>query len=107
VIDRAGEHARQLGRADTLLHVRDLRLRLGDGRGVVSLGAQLEERLAVLEIARELLGLLDQLLQRRSLAADRLRLLGVVPEAGRQLLGAELVDLALQLRKVKDAPLAP
>jgi hypothetical protein len=107
VIDGAGEHALELGLADARLERGGLRRRLGDGGLVVLGGAEVEQDDGVVEVAREPLDAGDVLLDRRPLAGDRLRLLLVVPEprGERQLL--EPVDLRLELRQVKDAPLAP
>jgi hypothetical protein len=46
-------------------------------------------------------------LEIRALASDDLRLLLILPEALGECLLFEPVDLGLQFRKVKDAPLAP
>jgi hypothetical protein len=107
VVDGAGEHALELGLADAHLEGGRLRGGLGDGRLVVLGGAEVEEDEGVVEVARQLLDAGDVLLDRGPLAGDRLRLLLVVPEprGERQLL--EPVDLRLELRQVKDAPLAP
>ena len=72
-----------------------------------ALGAELEKHLGVFGVALQLLERLHGLLERRALARDGLRLLGVVPEAGDEGALAELLDLPLQPRDVKDAPLAP
>jgi hypothetical protein len=107
VIDRSGEHPRQLGVADPRLERRRLRGGLGDGRLVALARAEIEQDDRVVEVARQLLDAPDVLLDRRALPRDGLRLLLVVPEprGERQLL--EPVDLGLELRQVKDAPLAP
>jgi hypothetical protein len=81
--------------------------RLGDGGLVVALGAELEQDDGVVQVARELLDPGDVLLERRALPRDGLRLLLVVPEAGRERQLLQPVDLCLELRQVKDAPLAP
>jgi hypothetical protein len=107
VIDRTGEHARQLGIANTRFEGGDLRRRLGDRGLVVLRRAELEQDDGVVQVPRQLLDRPDVLLDRRPLAGDRLRLLLVVPEAGGERLLLEPVDLGLQLRQVKDAPLAP
>jgi len=107
VIDRAAQHPRELRAAHALLERRDLHLGFFD-RGFVVLGrAEIEEDDRVFEIARELFGVVDELLDARALARDRLRLLRVVPKARSERLLFELLDLRPQLRKVKDAPLAP
>jgi hypothetical protein len=107
VIDRPGEHPLQLRLADARLERGGLRGRLGDRRLVVLRCAEIQEDDGVLEVASELLDAGDVLLDRRAPSRDDLGLLLVVPEAGgeRQLL--EPVDLCLELRQVKDAPLAP
>ena len=69
-------------------------------------GAELEHLLRVVDVARELLDLVDLLLDAGALAGDRLRLLGVVPEAGSHRRFVQTIDLVLELRDVKDAPLA-
>jgi hypothetical protein len=107
VVDRARQHPRQLGGAHPVRQGGEERLGFGD-RGVVLLrGAELEEDLGVVDVAPELLERLDGLLEGRSTARQRLRLLGVVPEAGGERLFAEALDLFFQLREVKGAPLAP
>jgi hypothetical protein len=107
VVDGAREHSRQLGVAHAPVERRKLRGRLRDGRLVVLGGAELEQNAGVIDVADQLLGAADQLLERRALAVDRLRLLLVVPEPRRERLPLEALDLRLQLGKVKDAPLAP
>jgi hypothetical protein len=84
-------------------------LRLGLGRGgfVALGGAELEEDVGILEVARELLDALDVLLDRSPPPPCGLGLLGVVPETRRKLLRLQALELCLQLGKVKDAPLAP
>jgi hypothetical protein len=107
VVDGAGEHPLELGLADARLEGRGLRGRLGDGGLVVLRRAEIEQDDGVVEVARELLDARDVLFDRRAPAGDDLRLLLLVPEprGERQLL--EPVDLCLELRQVKDAPLAP
>jgi hypothetical protein len=107
VVDRPREHALELRLADARLERGGLRGRLGDGGLVVLRGAEIEQDDGVVEVARELLDGGDVLLDRRAPARDDLGLLLIVPEGGgeRQLL--EPVDLCLELRQVKDAPLAP
>jgi hypothetical protein len=107
VVDGAREHAAELRRAHAAFERGALRDGLGDRPLVVLGGTQLEQDDGVVEVARELLDARDLLLQPRALAGDRLRLLLVVPEAGGERLLLEPVDFRLQLRKVKDAPLAP
>ena len=82
VIDRAGEHARELGATDAVLERGEEPLRLVDRRLVVLGSPQLEEDLRVLDVARELLEGVERLLNPRPLAVHRLGLAGVVPEAG-------------------------
>jgi hypothetical protein len=67
---------------------------------------ELEQLLRVVDVARELLRRLDLLFDVRPLPRDLLRLLRVVPETRRQRLFVEALDFLLQLRDVKDAPLA-
>jgi hypothetical protein len=107
VVDGARQHARQLGAAHARLEGGDLGGGLGDGGVVVALGPEVEQDDGVVEVARQLLDRADLLLEPGPLARDDLRLLLVVPEprGERQLL--EPVDLCLELRQVKDAPLAP
>jgi hypothetical protein len=54
----------------------------------------------------ELLERRDDLLDARALACELLRLLMVVPKPWDERLLAELLDVSLQPRDVKDAPLA-
>jgi hypothetical protein len=107
VIDGPGQHPPELRPANALLERGRLRRGLGNGRLVVLGGAEVEQDDRVVEVARELLDAREPLLEPGALARDRLRLLLVVPEAGSERLLLELVDFRLQLRKVKDAPLAP
>jgi hypothetical protein len=107
VVDGAGEHPLELGLADARLEGGGLRGRLGDGGLVVLRGAEVEQDDGVVEVARELLDARDVLLDRRAPAGDALRLLLVVPEPGGEGQLLEPVDLCLELRQVKDAPLAP
>jgi hypothetical protein len=107
VVDGTREHARELGPTDALLEGGQRRLRLGDDRRVVLGRPELEQDARVVDVAAELLDPGDLLLEARPLARDGLGLLRVVPEAGRQRLTLEPVDLGLELRQVKDAPLAP
>jgi hypothetical protein len=106
VIDLAREHPAQLRSAQALLEIRNLRRDLFD-HGVVLLGdSELEELLGVVDVARQLLGRLDLLLDVRALSRDLLGLLRVVPESGSEGRLVEALDLLPQLRDVKDAPLA-
>jgi hypothetical protein len=107
VVDGPRQHAPELGRPDAPLERGRLARGLGDRRLVVLRGSQVEQDDGVVEVARELLDAPDLLLERRPLARDGLRLLLVVPEAWSERLLLEFVDVRLQLRKVKDAPLAP
>jgi hypothetical protein len=107
VVDRAREHPLELGPADAVLELGGLRGGFGDGRVVVLGGAEVEQDDGIVQVARQLLDRRQALFQRRPLARDALGLLLVVPEAGRERLLLEAVDLRFQLRKVKDAPLAP
>jgi hypothetical protein len=107
VVDRAREHARQLGGAEPVLQPRKRALGLGDDPGVVLRGAELEEDARVVDVPDELLDALDLLLEPGALARDGLRLVRVVPETGGQRLLLQSVDLGLEPGKVKDAPLAP
>jgi hypothetical protein len=75
--------------------------------GVVLLRrAELEQLLRVRDVARELLDRRDLLLEVRALPRDPLGLLRVVPESRRERRFVETLDVLLQLRDVKDAPLA-
>jgi hypothetical protein len=107
VIDRPREHARELRPPDPRLERGHLGLRLGDGRSVVLRGAELEQDVRILDVPGELLDAADLQLEIRPLSRDDLRLLLVLPEARGECLLLEPVDLGLQFRKVKDAPLAP
>jgi hypothetical protein len=107
VVHGTGEHPRELCGAHSCFEGAERGLGLGDDRLVVLGGSQLEQDAGVVEVARELLDALDLLLEGRALARDGLRLVRVVPEAGRQRLLLEPVDFRFELRKVKDAPLAP
>jgi hypothetical protein len=106
VVDLAGQHAAELRRAESLLEIRDLRRDLLDD-GVVLLGdPELEELLRVFDVAGQLLGRFDLLLDVRALTRDLLGLLRVVPKTRSEGRLVEALDLLLQLRDVKDAPLA-
>jgi hypothetical protein len=107
VVDRTGQHAPELRGPNAALEGGSLGGGLFDGRFVVLGRAELEQDRRVVEIACQLLDRADMLLERRALAGDGLRFLLVVPETGRERLLLEAVDLGLQLRQVKDAPLAP
>ncbi|AKU98597.1 hypothetical protein AKJ09_05261 [Labilithrix luteola] len=107
MVDRAGEHAAELGLAETLLQRRELLPDFVDDRVVFLGGAELEELLGVVDVTGELVDSLDFLLDVRTLARDRLRLLRVVPEAWGERGVVQALDLFLQFRDVKDAPLAP
>jgi hypothetical protein len=107
VVDRAGEHAPELGRADARLEGRRLRGGLGDRRLVVLGGAEVQQDDRVVQVPRQLLDARELLLEAGALAVDDLRRLLILPEAGRERLLLELVYLRFELRKVKDAPLAP
>jgi hypothetical protein len=107
VVDGPGQHARQLGGADATLERGKLGLGLGDDGVVVLGGAELQQDSGVLDVPRQLLDVGDLLLDAGPLAGDGLRLLLVVPEAGRERQLFEAVDLRLQPGEVKDAPLAP
>jgi hypothetical protein len=68
VVDRAREHAPELGRAHARLELGKLRRRLGD-RGFVALGgAELDQDIGVLDVPRQLFDGSDLLLERRTLA---------------------------------------
>jgi hypothetical protein len=107
VIDRAGEHAPELRSAHAPLERGGLRRRLGDGRLVVLRRPEIEQDRGVLDVACQLLEAADLLLEPRALARDGLGLLLVVPEARGERLLLEPLYLCLELRQVKDAPLAP
>jgi hypothetical protein len=107
VIDRPGKHARELGAADARLESRKLRFDLGNHL-LVALGrAEFEQHACVLDVARQLLDAADLLLEAGALSVDDLRLLLIVPEPGGKRLLLEPAYRGLELRKVKDAPLAP
>jgi len=106
VIDRTREHAPELRRSKPLLEIRHLCHDLVHD-GVVLLGnPELEQLLRIIDVARELLGRLDPLLDAGPLSRDRLRLFRVVPETRGERLFVQAFDFALELRNVKDAPLA-
>jgi hypothetical protein len=107
VIDRTREHARELGFPNALFKGGHLGLRLGDDPLVVLARAQVEKNAGIVDIARQFLDAREALFEGRSFARDCLCLLLVVPEPGGESLLFETIDLRLQLRKVKDAPLAP
>jgi hypothetical protein len=107
MIDRAREHPFELGGAEPRFERVERGFDLGDDVGVVLRGAELEEDSSVVDVPDELFGALDMLLEAGALARDGLGFVSVVPEAGRQRLLLQAVDLGLEPRKVKDAPLAP
>jgi hypothetical protein len=84
-----------------------MRFDLRDRRGVVLCGAKLEQDAGILEIARQLFEADDLLLEPGALPGDSQDLALVFPKARGERLLLELVDLGLEPRKVKDAPLAP
>ncbi len=106
-VGRAGQHAPELGRAHPGRERRQERLGLGNDGRVVLARSEVEEHLGVLDVPPELLERGERLLEPGALAGHHLRLLRVVPEAGRQRRLAEALDLALQPVGVKGAPLAP
>jgi hypothetical protein len=106
VIDLPGQHPTELRRAQPLLELGDLRRDLFDDRVVLLRRAELEELLRVVDVPRQLFGRLDLLFDVRPLARDLLGLLRIVPESGSERRLVETFDLLLQLRDVKDAPLA-
>jgi hypothetical protein len=106
VVHLAGEHPRELGGAQALLELRQAAADCVDHAVVLLGGAELEELLRVVDVARQLLDELDGLLDRRALAVDGLGLLRVVPEAGSERGLVQAIDLVAELRDVKDAPLA-
>jgi hypothetical protein len=107
VVDRAGEHPAQLRSPHPRLQGGHLGRGLGEGRGVVLRGAELEENDRVVEVAAQLLDQGEALFEVGSSPVDRLRLLGVLPEVGSERPLLEIGDQRLDLREVKDAPLAP
>jgi hypothetical protein len=106
VVDRPRKHPRQLRRAHARLERRRLPRRLGDGRLVVLGGPEVEQDDRVVQVPRELLDAADLLLERGSSPRDDLRLLLIVPEAGRERLLLELVYLRLELRSAARACLS-
>jgi hypothetical protein len=106
VVDRARQHPPELCRTEPALEVGDLTGDLGRDGLVLLRDAELEELLRVLDVPRELLGGLELLLDPGALSGDDLRLLGVVPEPRREGLLVQPFDFPLELRDVKDAPLA-
>jgi hypothetical protein len=107
VIDGPGEHPGELGISYASLEGGHLGFRLGDHRRVVLARAEVQQDGGVVQVSRELLDAREPLLDPRALARDGLRLLLVVPEPRGERTLLEPVDFGLQLRKVKDAPLAP
>jgi hypothetical protein len=107
VVDGTREHPCELGGAHASLEGGRLRGGLGDRRLVVLRGSEVEQDDRVVQVARQLLDRGDLLLDARALARDDLRGLLVFPEARGERLLLELVYLRLELRQVKDAPLAP
>ena len=106
MVDLSGQHATELGRAQPFLEIRNLCRDLFD-HGVVLLGdPELEELLRIFDVAGQLFGRLDLLLDVRALTRDLLGLLRIVPKPGSKRLFVETFDLLLQFRDVKDAPLA-
>jgi hypothetical protein len=106
VIHLPREHAGELRLAKPRLEIAYLLADLFHDAVVVLGRAELEELLRVVDVPRELLDLLDELLDARALAIDRLRLLRVLPEPWGERLFVQAIDILLQLRDVKDAPLA-
>jgi hypothetical protein len=106
MVDLAGQHPTELRGTQPFLEIRELRRDfLYDG--VVLLGdTELEELLRVFDVPRQLLGRLDLLLDVRALTRDLLGLLRIVPKTGSEGRLVEALDLLLQFRDVKDAPLA-
>ena len=82
-------------------------LRFPNRAFVVLLSPQLEVLEGVVDLSTERFHEIDPLLSDRALAHQRLRFLLIIPEVGlaRQLV--EFFDLSLQLRNVKETPLAP
>jgi hypothetical protein len=106
VVDLAGEHPTELCGAEAFFEGGDLGFDLGDDAFVFLRHAELEELLRVVDVSGELLRRLDALLDRRTLPRDRLGLLRIVPEPRGERGLVEAFDVSLQLRDVKDAPLA-
>ena len=69
--------------------------------------AKLEKNVRVVEIARQLFNRMNLLFESRAMPCYRLGLLRVLPKAWCEGLLLEVFDLRLELREVKDAPLAP
>jgi hypothetical protein len=107
VVDRAGQHSRELGAADARLEGGQLPFDLRDHRLVVLGRAELEQHAGVLDVARQLLDAAYLLFETGALSIDDLRFLLIVPETRSERLLLELGYCRLELRKVKDAPLAP
>ena len=68
---------------------------------------ELEHLLRVIDVARELLDLVDLLLDAGPLPGHGLRFLRIVPEVRGERGLVQAIDVVLELRDVKDAPLAP
>ena len=107
MIDRTGEHPRELGLAELRLEADDLRLGIGDRGGVVLGHAELEVTVGVGELLVELLNHVELLLDVGTLPEQGLRLGLIVPEVRRARLLVQLGKSSFELRDVKDAPLAP
>jgi hypothetical protein len=107
VVDRAGEHAGELGLAQAPFEAVDLGFGVTDRRRVVLGNAQLEIVVRLGEIFVELLQRVELTLDVGALAQEGLSFGLVVPEVGSSGLFVQLGELAFELGDVKDAPLAP
>jgi hypothetical protein len=76
------------------------------GLGAAFFGPELEQGEVVVEVAPELLDAGDFLFDVGALAEQRLRFGLIVPESGRSGPIVQLIELPLEGRDVKDAPLA-
>ena len=100
----AGEHPAELQSPEPFVESRDLRIDLGDDRGVGFLLGQAEERLRIVEAGVEPVEELDRIPQPRPLAAKGLRSGGIVPDAGRFELAIDLLQPLAARLDVKDTP---
>jgi hypothetical protein len=82
VIHGAGEHSHELLFAHASFDGGQQAFGLGDRRVVLRFGAELEERLCVVDVAPELLERRERRFEVGALPRQRLRFLRVVPETG-------------------------
>jgi hypothetical protein len=92
MIDRARKHARELGSAHARVKPAKLSFGFSDHPFVLLRGAELEKHLGVIDVPPKLLERRDALLETGALSRQRLRLLGIIPEARDERLFAQPVD---------------